>query len=186
MLVGTRPRLHEAGRGAPRSSTTTRDGVISTRTLNFVLRKTKRKVANPRARSAHWPPSNDRLEALVKEAIVDAYGEAEQRGGFFTMIEDNLALPFETEVLGVMVTVERIDLPEADEIVAICRRGGKRQSIPVLDLPMPEPPRAGAEWKARKPPGRKPDVLKIEGTGWKEAIKKSLKKKRPTSGWPKS
>jgi hypothetical protein len=31
--------------------------------------------------------------------------------------------------------------------------------------------------------GRKPDVLKIEGN-WKDAMKKSLSKKKPPEGWP--
>jgi hypothetical protein len=39
------------------------------------------------------------------------------------MIEDNLAVPFETMVFGTMVVVERIDLTDRDDIVAICRRG---------------------------------------------------------------
>jgi hypothetical protein len=33
-------------------------------------------------------------------------------------------------------------------------------------------------------PGPKPDMLKIEGY-WKDAIKKSLAKKKPVTGWPK-
>jgi hypothetical protein len=49
-------------------------------------------------------------------------------------------------VLGVAVTVERIDLTPSDEIVAICRRGTSRQAITILDLPLPAPPPAGAEW----------------------------------------
>jgi hypothetical protein len=32
--------------------------------------------------------------------------------------------------------------------------------------------------------GPKPDMLKIEGN-WKDAVKKSLKKKKPAQGWPK-
>ena len=35
------------------------------------------------------------------------------------MIEGNLELPFQTQVLGVDVTVQRVDLTEADEIVAV-------------------------------------------------------------------
>jgi hypothetical protein len=62
------------------------------------------------------------------------------------MIEEHLALPFETEVLRLPVTVERIDLTEADEVVAICRRGRTRQQINVLDLPLPTPRPEGAEW----------------------------------------
>jgi hypothetical protein len=33
--------------------------------------------------------------------------------------------------------------------------------------------------------GPKPDILKIEGVNWKEAIKKSFEKKKPPEGWPK-
>ena len=80
--------------------------------------------------------------------MVSAYGEDEQRTSLFTMIEDQLAVPFETEVLGVTVTVERIDLTDSDEVVAICRRGKQRQPIAILDLPLPSPPPAGAEWIA--------------------------------------
>jgi calcium binding protein len=87
-----------------------------------------------------------KLDRLIEEATVDAYGESEQRVGFYTMMEENLALPFRTEVLGVEVTVKRIDMNDADEIVAICLRGRTRQTIPILDLPLPSPPPAGAEW----------------------------------------
>ena len=62
------------------------------------------------------------------------------------MIEEHLTLPFETEILGVTVSVERVDLTLAEEIVAICHRSGKRQSIPILDLPLPNAPPDGAEW----------------------------------------
>ena len=90
--------------------------------------------------------SKAQLDRLIEEATVDAYGESEQRVGFFTMLEDELALPFDTRVLGAPVTVERIDLTRADEIVAICRRGRARQPVPILDLPLPKPLPAGAEW----------------------------------------
>lgn len=109
-----------------------------------MARRGTKKTGNTRPR--RWPPARRRLDELVEEAVVDAYGESEQRTAFFTMLDDNLALPFETEVLGVPVTVERIDLTDADEIVAICRRGRVRQRVPILDLRLPTPPPAGAEW----------------------------------------
>lgn len=87
-----------------------------------------------------------RLDALVEEATVDCYNEEEQVTGLFTMIEDNLALPFDTTVLGVTVSVVRIDLSDSGQIVAICARDKLRQAIALLDLPMPEPPPVGAEW----------------------------------------
>jgi len=83
---------------------------------------------------------------MIEEAIVDAYGDSEQVGGFYTMLDEHLDVPFETTLLGVPVTVKSVDLTERDEIVAICSRGRLRQSIPILDLVLPSPAPAGAEW----------------------------------------
>jgi hypothetical protein len=87
-----------------------------------------------------------RLTEMIEEATVDAYGESEQTTGWFTVIDENLAVPFETTVLGVPVTVERVELNASEQIVAICRRGRDRQALPILDLPLPNPPPEGAEW----------------------------------------
>jgi hypothetical protein len=62
----------------------------------------------------------------VEEAIIDAYGESEQLVGLLCMLEQHLAVPFTTEILGTAVRVERVDTTDADEIVAICRRGQRR------------------------------------------------------------
>src|SRR5262245_58806937 len=102
------------------------------------MRKTRRRKTNR--------PRKTRLDRLIEEAIVDAYGESEQLVGLHTMIENNLALPFETMVLGVPVTVVRVDLTQREEIVAVCRRAGVRQTVPILDLPLPSRRPAGAEW----------------------------------------
>ncbi|MBM5811317.1 MAG: hypothetical protein FJ191_05045 [Gammaproteobacteria bacterium] len=83
---------------------------------------------------------------MIADAIVDAYGESEQIVGFYTMLEDNLATPFRTRVLGVEVTVERLDLTDDEQIVAVCARGKSRQRVPILDLPLPGPPPRGADW----------------------------------------
>jgi hypothetical protein len=90
--------------------------------------------------------SKARLEEMIEEATVDCNDESEQMSGWFTVIGENLALPFETKVLGVLVTVERIDLNRSDDIVAVCLRGRDRQSLPILDLPLPSPTPDGAEW----------------------------------------
>ena len=82
---------------------------------------------------------------MIEEATVDAYNDDEQLTGLYTMIEDHLAVPFTTTVLGVEVTVRKVDLT-ADSIVAICTRGRERQRIDLLDLPLPVPPPDGAEW----------------------------------------
>ncbi|MQA31572.1 MAG: hypothetical protein GEU82_17350 [Luteitalea sp.] len=47
----------------------------------------------------------------MEEATVDAYDESEQTAGFYTVLEDNLAVPFSTDVLGMRVqrTLDRDD-----------------------------------------------------------------------------
>jgi calcium binding protein len=92
--------------------------------------------------------SRAELDALVAEATVDAYNDDEQLTGFAVMIEDHLAVPFGTEVLGVAVTVDRVTQTDAGQVVAVCRRGRVRQKIGILDLPLPEPAPEGAEWIA--------------------------------------
>ena len=83
---------------------------------------------------------------MVERAIVDAYGEPEQIGGFYTAIDEHLVVPFETTVLGMTVTVGGVDLTDRDEIVAVCTRGQHRQAIPILDLVLPSSAPEGAEW----------------------------------------
>ena len=91
-------------------------------------------------------PSNKLLDAMIEEATVDAYNDEEQITGLFTMLEEHLALPFQTTVLGVTATVTKIDLTTGNEIVAICRRDNHKQTIPVLELPLADPAPDGAEW----------------------------------------
>ncbi len=87
-----------------------------------------------------------RLDELIADATVDAYDESEQMTGFYTMLEEHLKMPFETEVLGVEVTVRQVDLSDDQRIVAVCARGSFRQRIPILDLPLPSPEPKGSEW----------------------------------------
>jgi hypothetical protein len=90
--------------------------------------------------------SNAELAAMAEDATIDCNGVDEQAMGFHTMIMDNLTVPFVTSVLGVDVTVEDIDLAYDGSILAICARGGIRQAIRVIDLPLSAPPPAGADW----------------------------------------
>jgi hypothetical protein len=92
--------------------------------------------------------SKAKLEKLIEEAVVDAYGEEEQVGGFLTMMEEHLALPFSANILGVDVVVEKVDMTRSGRIVAVCRRNQTRQRIGILDLSLPTPAPAGTEWIA--------------------------------------
>jgi hypothetical protein len=92
--------------------------------------------------------SKAKLEALIEEAVVDAYNEDEQKVGLLTMMQEHLALPFSVSILGVEATVEKVDMTRDGRIVAVCRRDGVKQRIEILDLPLPKPAPAAAEWIA--------------------------------------
>ncbi len=120
---------------------TTRGGGVGG-DMSKVLKKKKQGGSNKSADRS----SRAYLDRLIEEATVDCYNESEEVTGIFTMLEENLAVPFITTMLGVEVTVERVDLNNAGEIVAVCRRGRERQRVPVIDLPLPEPKPKGTEW----------------------------------------
>lgn len=90
--------------------------------------------------------SKARLEEMIEEATVDAHDESEQTTGWFTTFENHLELPFETQVLGVAVTVARIALADDNQISAVCTRGRDRQAISLVDLPLTSPRPDGSEW----------------------------------------
>jgi len=90
--------------------------------------------------------ANSQLEAMIETVITDCYNESEVVTGWFTMIEASLAVPFETRVRGVPVTVERIALSDADQIVAVCSRSRDRQTLSILDLPLPRRRPEGSDW----------------------------------------
>jgi hypothetical protein len=98
------------------------------------------------AREAPSGISAARLAEMVEEATVDANDESEQIMGWFTMFENHLELPFETEVLGVRVTVEAIEQRDDNRFVAMCKRGKESQAIEITELPAPREKPAGAEW----------------------------------------
>lgn len=86
------------------------------------------------------------LERMIEDATVDAYTGSEQRVGFYAMIDEHLRLPFETMLLGINISVRKIDMSDTEEIVAVCHQGLEKLKVPILDLPLPDPPPAGSEW----------------------------------------
>jgi hypothetical protein len=111
--------------------------------------KQRRSAAKEEARKEGCSPwTEPELDRLVEEATIDCYNETEQISGLYTMIEDNLGVPFETMVFGATVVVERIDLTDRDDLVAICKRGSEVRKIRLADLPLPSPVPAGAQWVA--------------------------------------
>jgi hypothetical protein len=47
---------------------------------------------------------------------------------------------------GAVTMPRRVDLNRSEQIVAVCKRGRDRQSVPILNLPLPTPLPDGAEW----------------------------------------
>jgi hypothetical protein len=86
------------------------------------------------------------LDAMVEEATMDANSLDEVISGFLTAMEEHLALPFRTTVLGQQVLVSGLDSGPDDVILAVCQVGKLRQRIPLLELPLPTPPPAGHRW----------------------------------------
>jgi hypothetical protein len=88
-----------------------------------------------------------RMRELIEEAIVDAYGEEEQEGGFLVMLQDNLATPFKALVVGEEVAVRAFDLGLGGRgIVAVCNRKGRKYRVSVTSLEWVAKPPKGAEW----------------------------------------
>jgi hypothetical protein len=106
----------------------------------------RRPAASPAIVAAVDSLTRAALEAMIGDAIVDCYNDSECVTGFYTMLDEHLAMPFRTSVLGGGVTVTGIELTDDGQIMAVCVRGGSRQRIPLLELPLPTPPPAGAEW----------------------------------------
>ena len=104
------------------------------------------RITRPAKRARRRRLSPRRLDELIEQAIIDAYGPAEQAVGFHATLEQELALPFDAIVLGVTVSVRKLDVSDRGEVVAVCYRGRERSSIPLTDLVLPEPPPTGWEW----------------------------------------
>lgn len=81
------------------------------------------------------------LDKLLEEAMVDAYGDAEQFSGVVVTLEDNLPFPFEAQVIDEVVEVISIDARRSDlgrGVIAVVRKGGKEYRVALSELQVPE------------------------------------------------
>jgi hypothetical protein len=88
------------------------------------------------------------LEKLIEDATVDCYSKEEQASGFLAMIEENLALPFTTRLLGVEAAVVAVEIDDDGSLGAVCERGGEQLRIGLTNLPLPSTSPSGVEWIA--------------------------------------
>jgi hypothetical protein len=77
------------------------------------------------------------LGALLAAAMAGGDSSEDQLRRICRVLEDRIGLPFTTEVLGMLVSVDRLDVSEDGRIVAVCSRGAATQAIGLLELPLP-------------------------------------------------
>ena len=87
--------------------------------------------------------SDDELEEMISEAMVDCYDEEEAFMGILYTLADNLKFPFKAKALGETVEVLNIDDEESSRgrgIIATVRKQGEEYSVGLDELEIkPEP-----------------------------------------------
>ena len=78
---------------------------------------------------------SSQIREIIEEAIVDAYNDEEQEGGFLVLLQDNLPFPFKAYVIGEEVKVVDVD-QDVDErgIMAICKLKGRKHRVSITSL----------------------------------------------------
>lgn len=89
--------------------------------------------------------TEEQLESLIEEAMIDCYDEGECRVGFLTMMQDNIPTPFKAKLIGEIVEVVDFDGDDR-RVQAIIKRQGKKYPVNILDLIIDEKVVKGTEW----------------------------------------
>ena len=78
----------------------------------------------------------DRIDDLIEEIIVDAYGAPEQLWSFRQVFEDEARFPFRGRVVGVEVKVLSVDFDGSERrgLIALCRRADELHTVSLLDV----------------------------------------------------
>jgi len=79
--------------------------------------------------------TNRDLDELIDEITVDCYDEDEQLQGFENAFDEHGGLPVSGTVVGERVDIVRIGQGDGRrELIATCRRAGRRYEIALLDV----------------------------------------------------
>lgn len=95
--------------------------------------------------------SEERLQELLDEAIVDCYDEEEEFSGVLISIDENVAWPLPAQLAGMPVEVLGLDESASNlrrGIQARIRRDGKVQRASLIDLTFGDVDETSAEWLA--------------------------------------
>ncbi len=82
----------------------------------------------------------DEIDELIADLTLDAYGDEEQLTGFLAGAEDALKRTEPASIVGVPVSVVKIDAgPDVRRgLIAICKRDSTRHEVALADLTFPE------------------------------------------------
>jgi hypothetical protein len=87
------------------------------------------------------------LDLLVADATAHCSSPAEELTSFQTLIEEGMYMPFEITLGGARVVIERIEIDDAGDLVAVYRDArDAAHSISVLQLPPHAIADEGAQW----------------------------------------
>lgn len=88
--------------------------------------------------------TEDKLDLMIEEAIVDCHDDEECLLGFWNMLDENLEFPFPAKLIGEKVTIT--DMTEENEqIKVITTRNGKKYTVNIVDIEFDDSIK-GAEW----------------------------------------
>jgi hypothetical protein len=89
--------------------------------------------------------SKARLAEMIEQATVDTYGDSEMAASWFTMLDEHVELPFETQVLGIASALRASTFATTGRSSRSARRTRAPGGL-LVDLPLPSPPPGGTEW----------------------------------------
>jgi hypothetical protein len=77
------------------------------------------------------------LDELIAEIVVDCHDEDECMMAFRTVLGDEIPVPVETVLLGMLVEVIAIGAGRAPGVLATCRRGKEIAEVDLTSLTLP-------------------------------------------------
>lgn len=86
-----------------------------------------------------------RLNELIESVSVDSDSESDVAMGLCYAMQEHVSFPFVGTVIGEEVIVEGVEEGEGAEVVALCKRKGRKYHLRLDDVHIENPPK-GSEW----------------------------------------
>lgn len=118
-----------------------------TRTQALTKVKGKNKSASAPSTRPKLTRKERHLDKLIDDAMVDSYGDDEQRYAMIVSVEEHVECPFQAKVMGEPVTVIAWQEPEHGYgLKAVCRYKGGEHLVDLTTLEFVRPHPEGYEW----------------------------------------